>query len=59
MHLGRHPAFAWTARRPADWLTRPAGAADEWPETRYEAKALAAGRRPIYLRYRRRPRRPG
>ena len=58
MQLARHRDFAWTARRPRDWQTRPAGAADAWPETRYEAKALAAGRKPAYLRFRRRPRRP-
>jgi tRNA (guanine-N7-)-methyltransferase len=44
--------FEWLAGTPADWRARPA----DWPETRYEAKALAAGRRPAYLRYRRRPR---
>ncbi len=55
MQLSRHPDFAWTARSKRDWQTRPAGAADLWPETRYEAKALAAGRKPAYLRYRRRP----
>ncbi len=51
-HLGRHPAFEWTARGPADWRERPA----DWPETRYEAKARARGARPVFLRYRRRPR---
>jgi len=56
MHLIRHPDFAWTARRPRDWQARPAGAADLWPETRYEAKALVVGRKPAYLRLRRRPR---
>ncbi|MFO1060166.1 MAG: tRNA (guanine(46)-N(7))-methyltransferase TrmB [Dongiaceae bacterium] len=45
-----HPAFAWTARRPGDWRVRPAG----WPPTRYEQKALAAGRRPAYLTFERR-----
>ncbi len=50
--LGRHPDFRWLARRPADWRVRPA----DWPPTRYEEKALAAGRRPAYLRWRRRPR---
>ena len=44
--------FAWTARRAADWRTRPA----DWPETRYEAKAKAEGRVPLYLAYRRVPR---
>lgn len=47
--LAAHPAFAWTARAPADWRVRPA----DWPPTRYEAKALAAGRRPAYLTFRR------
>lgn len=50
--MQRHPAFAWTARRAADWRERPA----DWPPTRYEQKALADGRRPMFLRYRRRPR---
>ncbi len=47
-----HPAFAWLAAEPADWRSRPA----DWPATRYEAKAIAAGRRPYFLRLRRRPR---
>lgn len=47
--LTSHPAFVWLARRPEDWRTRPA----DWPQTRYERKALAAGRRPVYLRFRR------
>lgn len=45
-----HPAFAWTARTPADWRTRP----DASPETRYEQKARHAGRRAIWLRFLRR-----
>ena len=48
-HLTRHHAFAWTARRPADWRTRP----DDWPSTRYEAKARDQGRPPVFLIYRR------
>ncbi|MDX1710905.1 MAG: tRNA (guanosine(46)-N7)-methyltransferase TrmB [Rhodovibrionaceae bacterium] len=51
-HLQAHRAFTWTARRADDWRRRPA----DWPETRYEAKARAAGRTPVYLLYRRRPR---
>ena len=47
-----HPAFAWEARGPADWLRRPA----DWPATRYEAKAVAAGRIPHFLRCTRKPR---
>ena len=42
----------WTARRPDDWRIRP----DDWVETRYEAKAVAAGRRCTYLDFVRRPR---
>lgn len=44
------PRLEWLAERAADWRT-------PWPDrptTRYEAKALAAGRRPVYLRCRRR-----
>ncbi len=47
-----HPAFEWLARRPSDWRDRPA----DWPPTRYERKAIAAGRRPVFLRFRRRDR---
>jgi tRNA (guanine-N7-)-methyltransferase len=47
-----HPAFEWLARRPQDWRQRPA----DWPPTRYEQKALAAGRRALFLRFRRRSR---
>ena len=35
-------------------LRAPRGAADDWTPTRYEGKALAAGRSCIYLRFRRR-----
>jgi tRNA (guanine-N7-)-methyltransferase len=51
-HITAHPAFEWLARRPADWRERP----PDWPATRYEAKARAAGRPPAFLRVRRRPR---
>jgi tRNA (guanine-N7-)-methyltransferase len=47
-----HPAFEWLARRPRDWRERP----QDWPPTRYEEKARAAGRRPAFLVARRRPR---
>lgn len=50
--LVEHPAFAWTATRAEDWRHRPA----DWPQTRYEAKALAAGRKPVYLSFCRVPR---
>ena len=41
--------FEWLAREPADFLIRP----DDWPETRYEAKARREGREVWYFRYRR------
>jgi tRNA (guanine-N7-)-methyltransferase len=42
-------ALTWTARGPQDWRRRP----HDWPQTRYEAKALAAGRRCYFLRFER------
>jgi tRNA (guanine-N7-)-methyltransferase len=42
--------FAWQADKAADWRVR----AQDWPETRYERKALSEGRKPVYLRWRRR-----
>ena len=44
-----HPAFEWLARRPCDWRER----LQDWPLTRYEEKARAAGRPAIFLRFRR------
>ncbi len=46
-HTLKHPAFEWTARSPADWRERPA----DWPPTRYEEKAIEAGRKPVFLRF--------
>jgi tRNA (guanine-N7-)-methyltransferase len=45
--LRPRPELQWQARRPADWRSRPA----DWPPTRYEEKALAAGRACVYLRF--------
>jgi tRNA (guanine-N7-)-methyltransferase len=45
--LRTRPELAWQARGPADWRARPA----DWPPTRYEDKARAAGRACIYLRF--------
>lgn len=42
-------SFTWTAKSADDWRVRPAG----WPPTRYEAKAIAAGRKPAFLEFRR------
>ncbi|MEZ5852099.1 MAG: tRNA (guanosine(46)-N7)-methyltransferase TrmB [Hyphomicrobiaceae bacterium] len=43
------PGLAWMATCAADWRHRPG----DWPQTRYEQKALREGRRCIYLRYQR------
>ncbi len=51
-HATEHPAFRWVARDAGDWRARTA----DWPPTRYERKAVAAGRKPIYLRLERRAR---
>ena len=51
MVMQRHQnAFDWLAEKPEDFLQPPGG----WIETRYGAKARREGRRPYYLRYRRR-----
>ena len=50
MHARNAPDFEWMAERPADWRRRP----EDWPQTRYEAKALREGRPPAYLVFRRR-----
>ena len=47
--FAREPRFSWEASTADDWRLRPG----DWPETRYEAKALAAGRRCYYFRFRR------
>lgn len=51
-HACQHPDFEWLAERAADWKQRP----EDWPPTRYEQKAIAHGRVPMFLRLRRRPR---
>jgi tRNA (guanine-N7-)-methyltransferase len=45
----RRDDLAWTAERAADWTNPFPG----WPGTRYETKALTAGRTPTYLTFRR------
>ena len=50
-----HPAFEWLAQAAVDWRTRPA----DWPGTRYERKAMKAGRASTYLRFERRARSRG
>ncbi len=41
--------FVWQAERPADFLVRP----DDWPQTRYEAKARRKGHEVWYFIYKR------
>ena len=45
----RSPDWRWTASGPDDWR-RPF---EGWPGTRYEAKARAEGRAPVFLRFER------
>ena len=44
-HVGPHPDFALVSDTGTAW--------DDWPGTRYEAKALREGRTPAYLTYER------
>jgi tRNA (guanine-N7-)-methyltransferase len=46
--LMAHPDFAWTAQCAGDWRVRT----PDWPQTRYEAKALHGV--PVFLRFVRR-----
>lgn len=48
--LRLHGGFEWCAAAPQDWRVRP----DDWPATRYEAKAIREGRTPCYLEFRHR-----
>jgi len=45
--LRAEPRLSWRARRAADWRERP----PDWPATRYEDKARAAGRTCVFLRF--------
>ncbi len=49
LQVMRRSDFSWTATCADHWRKPFPG----WPGTRYEAKALAAGRRPTYLAFRR------
>ena len=40
-------SFSWTAREPSAWRERPA----DWPETRYEQKAIREGRKRYFFRF--------
>jgi tRNA (guanine-N7-)-methyltransferase len=45
--LRASPDFRWTASGAADWLHPWEG----WTRTKYEGKAIAAGRKPVYLTF--------
>jgi len=45
--LSAHRGFQWLANTAGDWRTRPS----DWPQTRYEAKAIRAGDTCTYLRF--------
>lgn len=47
MALQKEPRLRWTAQAAADWTLRP----QDWPQTRYEAKAVREGRRSCYLSF--------
>lgn len=42
-----HDQFVWQVTNQNDWTHRP----DDWPETRYEAKAIREGRTPRYFTF--------
>tara|TARA_B100001142_G_C14165096_1_gene589977 strand:+ start:5 stop:688 length:684 start_codon:yes stop_codon:yes gene_type:complete len=47
MHMSQEQGFIWSAKSREDWRNRK----EDWPQTRYEKKALQAGRTPIFLTY--------
>jgi len=49
LQMSERDDFVWQAKGRSDWIDR----AEDWPETRYEAKAKREGRTPMYFRYRR------
>lgn len=51
--LRADPNFKWQAKRADDWRVRP----DDWPETRYAAKAVEEGRPIMFLNFKRQNRR--
>lgn len=48
-HLNNSSLFEWTAESAEDWNNPP----KDWVQTRYEKKALDAGKKPIYLIFKR------
>ncbi len=54
LHAPRHPDFLWPVQNPDEWRIRPLDSI----ASRYEEKALTAGRTPTFLNFSRRPRKP-
>ncbi len=50
LQMAQSPDFDWLVESPVDFQVRP----DDWPQTRYEAKARRLGHEVWYFRYRRR-----
>lgn len=50
LQMAQRSDFEWLAEGPEDWTIRP----DDWPETRYEVKAIEG--KATYFRFRRLPR---
>ncbi len=48
----KHQWFYWTAEKSSDWHNRPV----DWPLTRYEDKAVKDSKKPIFLQFKRVPR---
>jgi tRNA (guanine-N7-)-methyltransferase len=51
LSVARHGLFRWLAQSPQDWRQR----GPDWPQTRYESKAVRDGRVSYYLRFSREP----
>jgi tRNA (guanine-N7-)-methyltransferase len=45
--IAQSPDFVWRDKRANDWLAPW----DDWTATKYEIKAMAAGRKPVYLTF--------
>ena len=41
------PSFYWSANQQADWLNEPT----HWVKTKYQSKAIAEGRIPVFLKF--------
>ena len=48
IHFKNFNGFKWLAKSPKDWRCR----VSNWPQTRYEKKAIEEGRKPAFLEYR-------